>query len=48
MPGAYRVTVLFYSRTNQLPRKYTKFRRTPLNAEVPEEGLSNLVLTIRD
>jgi hypothetical protein len=48
MPGVYRVTVLYYSRTNQLPRKYTKFHLTPLTAEVPEEGLRNLVLTIRD
>jgi hypothetical protein len=48
MPGAYRVTVLYYSRTEQLPRKYTKFHLTPLTAEVPEEGLTDLVLTIRD
>jgi type II secretory pathway pseudopilin PulG len=48
MPGAYRVTVLSYSRTDQLPRKYTKFHLTPLTAEVTEEGLDNLVLTIRD
>ncbi len=48
MPGAYRVTVLYYSRNDMLPRKYTKFYLTPLTAEVPEEGLSDLELVIRD
>jgi hypothetical protein len=48
MPGAYRVTVMYYSRTDQLPRKYTKFHLTPLAVEVPEEGVRDLVLTIRD
>jgi hypothetical protein len=48
MPGAYRVTVLYYSRNDHLPRKYTKFHLTPLTALVTDEGRSDLVLTLRD
>jgi hypothetical protein len=46
MPGAYRVTVLYYSRNDMLPRKYTKFYQTPFVVDVPEEGLSDLDLVI--
>jgi hypothetical protein len=48
MPGAYRVTVLYYSRNDMLPRKYTKFYQTPFIVDVPEEGLNDLELVIRD
>jgi hypothetical protein len=48
MPGAYRVTVLYYSRNDKklLPREYTKFYQTPFVVDVPEEGLSDLDLVI--
>ena len=48
MPGHYKVTVLYYTRSEGVPRKYTKFYLTPLTVEVPEAGVTDLVLTVRD
>lgn len=48
MAGRYRVTVLYYSRNDTLPRKYTKFYQTPLTAEVMGAGPNEFVFTLKD
>jgi hypothetical protein len=48
MAGHYKVTVMYYSRTEYIPRKYTKFHLTPLRAIVKEEGENDLLLVLQD
>jgi len=47
-PGRYKVTVMHYTRSDDLPRKYVKYWLTPLVVDVGPSGASDLVLTLED
>src|SRR5262249_21333413 len=48
MPGRYRVRVSLYPGATGIPDIYADESRTPLRIDVPESGLPNCVLTLRD
>jgi hypothetical protein len=45
-PGAYKVTLGLGRRSDKELNKYRRVETTPLEVEVPEEGLSDLVLDL--
>jgi hypothetical protein len=47
-PGRYKVTVMHYTRSDDLPRKYVKYWLTPLVVDVGPSGATDLVLTLED
>ncbi len=46
MPGHYKVTFMHYTRSVNIPRKYTKITLTPLTADVHEGPGEDLTFTL--
>jgi len=47
-PGSYKVTIVLGRRPEKELVKFRDIKTTPLTKEVPEEGLSNLVIKLDD